>query len=55
MMDENSRLAQPLPAREVMMEAMVRSALDSAAAAERYGLRRDQIILSAKVLSLIHI
>jgi (E)-4-hydroxy-3-methylbut-2-enyl-diphosphate synthase len=49
MMDENSRLAQPLPAREVMMEAMVRSALDSAAAAERYGLGRDQIILSAKV------
>src|SRR6201996_1549297 len=49
MMDENSRLAQPLDARDVMMEAMVVSALDSAAAAERYGLRRDQIILSAKV------
>jgi hypothetical protein len=49
MMDENSRQPQPLPARDVMMEAMVVSALDSAAAAERYGLRRDQIILSAKV------
>jgi (E)-4-hydroxy-3-methylbut-2-enyl-diphosphate synthase len=49
MMDENSRLAEPLDARDVMMEAMVVSALDSAAAAERYGLRRDQIILSAKV------
>jgi len=49
MMDENSRLADPLPARDVMMEAMVVSALDNAAAAERYGLRRDQIILSAKV------
>jgi (E)-4-hydroxy-3-methylbut-2-enyl-diphosphate synthase len=49
MMDENSRLAQPLDARDVMMEAMVVSALDNAAAAERYGLRRDQIILSAKV------
>src|ERR1019366_3212321 len=49
MMDENSRLENPLPAREVMMEAMVVSALDSAAAAERYGLRSDQIILSAKV------
>jgi (E)-4-hydroxy-3-methylbut-2-enyl-diphosphate synthase len=48
-MDENSRLAEPLPAREVMMETMVVSALNSAAAAERYGLRRDQIILSAKV------
>jgi (E)-4-hydroxy-3-methylbut-2-enyl-diphosphate synthase len=49
MMDENSKLSSPLPARDVMMEAMVVSALDNAAAAERYGLRRDQIILSAKV------
>jgi (E)-4-hydroxy-3-methylbut-2-enyl-diphosphate synthase len=49
MMDENSKLAEPLDARDVMMEAMVVSALDNAAAAERYGLRRDQIILSAKV------
>jgi (E)-4-hydroxy-3-methylbut-2-enyl-diphosphate synthase len=49
MMDENSRLPQPLEARDVMMEAMVVSALDNAAAAERYGLRPDQIILSAKV------
>ena len=49
MMDENSKSANPQPARDVMMEAMVVSALDSAAAAERYGLRRDQIILSAKV------
>jgi (E)-4-hydroxy-3-methylbut-2-enyl-diphosphate synthase len=49
MMDENSRSTTPLPAREVMLETMVRSALDNAAAAERYGLRRDQIVLSAKV------
>ena len=49
MMDENSKSANPLPAREVMMEAMVVSALDSAQAAQRYGLREDQIILSAKV------
>jgi (E)-4-hydroxy-3-methylbut-2-enyl-diphosphate synthase len=49
MMDENSKSAQPKDARDVMMEAMVVSALDNAAAAERYGLRRDQIILSAKV------
>jgi (E)-4-hydroxy-3-methylbut-2-enyl-diphosphate synthase len=49
MMDENSKSADPLTARDVMMEAMVVSALDNAAAAERYGLRRDQIILSAKV------
>src|SRR6202046_5296581 len=49
MMDENSRKTSPEPARDVMMEAMVVSALDNATAAERYGLRRDQIILSAKV------
>src|ERR1035437_6541831 len=49
MMDKNSQLQQPQPAREVMLEAMVVSALESAAAAERYGLGRDQIILSAKV------
>ncbi len=49
MMDENSRSPEPKDAREVTMEAMVVSALNSAAAAEKYGLRRDQIILSAKV------
>src|SRR5580700_2212857 len=49
MMDENSKSAEPRDARDVMMEAMVVSALDNAAAAERYGLRRDQIVLSAKV------
>jgi (E)-4-hydroxy-3-methylbut-2-enyl-diphosphate synthase len=49
MMDENSKLPEPLDARDVMMEAMCRSALDSAEAAERYGLRHDQIIISGKV------
>src|SRR6058998_2017601 len=49
MMDENSRLSDPKDAREVTMEAMVVSALNSAAIAEKYGLRADQIILSAKV------
>ncbi len=49
MMDANSKSSQPLPARDVMMEAMVVSALESAKAAEKYGLRDDQIILSAKV------
>ena len=49
MMDENSRLDEPKDARDVTMEAMVVSALNSAAKAEQYGLRRDQIILSAKV------
>jgi (E)-4-hydroxy-3-methylbut-2-enyl-diphosphate synthase len=49
MMDENSRRPEPKDAREVTMEAMVVSALNSAALAEKYGLRADQIILSAKV------
>lgn len=49
MMDDNSRLPEPRDAREVTMEAMVVSALNSAALAEKYGLRPDQIILSAKV------
>src|SRR6202165_1081299 len=44
MMDDNSRLPEPADARDVMMEAMVVSALDNAAAAERYGLRRDRSI-----------
>jgi (E)-4-hydroxy-3-methylbut-2-enyl-diphosphate synthase len=49
MMDENSKRAQPAEARDVMIEAMLVSAIESARAAERYGLRHDQIILSAKV------
>ena len=49
MMDENSRSSDPKDARDVTMEAMVVSALNSAASAEKYGLRADQIILSAKV------
>src|SRR5207249_10977003 len=49
MMDENSRSSDPKDAGEVTMEAMVVSALNSAAIAEKYGLRPDQIILSAKV------
>ena len=49
MMDENAKQPRPRDARDVMIEAMMVSALDSAQAAERYGLRHDQIILSAKV------
>ncbi len=49
MMDENSRRAEPLEARDVMMEAMMVSALGSAETAERIGLGHDKIILSAKV------
>jgi (E)-4-hydroxy-3-methylbut-2-enyl-diphosphate synthase len=49
MMDENSLLAEPLDAKEVTMNAIVASAIHSAEAAERHGLGRDKIILSAKV------
>jgi (E)-4-hydroxy-3-methylbut-2-enyl-diphosphate synthase len=49
MMDENSRRPDPKDARDVTLDAMVASAVESGQAAERYGLRRDQIILSAKV------
>ena len=49
LMDENSQLAEPKDAREVTLEAMVVSAIESACAAERYGLPHDKIILSAKV------
>jgi (E)-4-hydroxy-3-methylbut-2-enyl-diphosphate synthase len=49
MMDDNNRLAEPLDARTVTLRAIVVSALESARAAEHYGLGRDHIILSAKV------
>ncbi|HUB80831.1 MAG TPA: flavodoxin-dependent (E)-4-hydroxy-3-methylbut-2-enyl-diphosphate synthase [Bryobacteraceae bacterium] len=49
MMDDNSRLSEPKDARQVTLDAMVASAMNSAEAAERHGLRHDQIILSAKV------
>jgi (E)-4-hydroxy-3-methylbut-2-enyl-diphosphate synthase len=49
MMDENARRAQPWTAAEVLREALVRSALDSAQRAEELGLRGDAIVLSAKV------
>jgi (E)-4-hydroxy-3-methylbut-2-enyl-diphosphate synthase len=49
LMDENAKSAAPIEARAVMREAMVQSALLSAARAEDIGLSRDRIILSAKV------
>ena len=49
LMDENSRSANPRDAREVTHEAMVQSALLSAARAEEIGLAKNRIILSAKV------
>ena len=49
MMDENARRSDPSDAREVMIEAMLASALRSAELAEECGLPHDRIILSAKV------
>jgi (E)-4-hydroxy-3-methylbut-2-enyl-diphosphate synthase len=49
MMDDNAKLAAPLEAKEVYFEAMLESALRSAALAEETGLRHDQILISAKI------
>jgi (E)-4-hydroxy-3-methylbut-2-enyl-diphosphate synthase len=49
MMEANARFAEPRDAREVMIDAMVESAMRSAELAEETGLRHDRIILSAKV------
>jgi (E)-4-hydroxy-3-methylbut-2-enyl-diphosphate synthase len=49
MMDANARAAEPQDARDVMIEAMIESALRSAELAEATGLGHDRIILSAKV------
>jgi (E)-4-hydroxy-3-methylbut-2-enyl-diphosphate synthase len=49
MMDENSKLAEPKDAGEVLRDAIVASALLAAEAAESYGLPHDRILLSAKV------
>ena len=49
LMDANAALAQPADAREVMIEAMLQSALLSADLAEENGLGHDKIIISAKV------
>ena len=49
LMDENARRSEPADARDVMIEAMLESALRSAELAEEVGLPHDRIILSAKV------
>jgi (E)-4-hydroxy-3-methylbut-2-enyl-diphosphate synthase len=49
LMDANARRAEPREMRYVVIEAMVESALQSAALAEVTGMRHDRIVLSAKV------
>jgi (E)-4-hydroxy-3-methylbut-2-enyl-diphosphate synthase len=51
-MDENAQAATPRSANEVMREALILSALESAALAESIGLARDRIVLSCKVSSV---
>ncbi len=48
-MDENAKRSEPLAAKAVMFEALIRSALDSAQQAEQLGLAHDRIILSCKM------
>jgi (E)-4-hydroxy-3-methylbut-2-enyl-diphosphate synthase len=49
LMDENSSRAEPLSAQQIMRNAVVLSALESARRAEELGMAHDRIILSAKV------
>jgi (E)-4-hydroxy-3-methylbut-2-enyl-diphosphate synthase len=49
MMDENSRRAEPVDAADVVREALVVSALESARRAEELGLAHDRIVISCKV------
>ncbi|HEY2036622.1 MAG TPA: flavodoxin-dependent (E)-4-hydroxy-3-methylbut-2-enyl-diphosphate synthase, partial [Steroidobacteraceae bacterium] len=49
LMDENSSRAEPLSAQQIMRNAVVLSALESARRAEGLGMAHDRIILSAKV------
>src|SRR5207237_662908 len=49
LMDENARRSDPRDSRDVIMEAMVLSAIESAEMAKSFGMTDDQIILSAKV------
>jgi len=49
LMDQNARQDEPHDAHEVMLETVIRSALDSAQQAETIGLAKDKIILSCKM------
>lgn len=49
LMDDNAQRATPLDAKQIMYEALISSALDSAQAAESMGMAGEQIILSCKV------
>lgn len=49
LMDENAQLSEPRDPKSVMFETVIRSAIESAQAAENIGLAKDKIILSCKM------
>lgn len=49
MMDENAKLSQPRDGRDVLKDAIVGSAIQSAKLAQSYGMSKDKLVLSAKV------
>jgi (E)-4-hydroxy-3-methylbut-2-enyl-diphosphate synthase len=49
MLDENSKLAKPQELSEVQHNALIKSALDSAAKAEEYGLAHNKMVISCKL------
>jgi (E)-4-hydroxy-3-methylbut-2-enyl-diphosphate synthase len=49
LMDDNARLAAPLSSQEVMREAVIRSALESARQAQQWGLAAEKIVISCKM------
>jgi (E)-4-hydroxy-3-methylbut-2-enyl-diphosphate synthase len=49
LMDENAKRAQPFDAKQVMYEALITSAIDSAKLAQSMGMKPEQILLSCKV------
>lgn len=53
LMDENSKRAQPWSSKQVMVEALVRSAIDSAQLAQSMGMPANQIVLSCKVSGVL--
>lgn len=55
LMDENANLRNPLSSEEVMIEAIISSALESASLAEKIGLPENMIVISAKVSRVVEL
>jgi len=52
MMDNNKKRIKKLPTREVLIDAMVKSTLDSAKFAQKLGIKKDKLVLSVKMSSV---